>query len=188
MSDIRFSCPCGKTWLNGEVPSLQSEIATNQRAAAASGNAQTLGAENKQTAAHPTPEPRGCPTPGACSCPQAATPAAPTITVSSIRYLRLLEAERENAELRAQLAEWPKFCVIDVMIRNDQVKEWVGAAEKRIGEAERQRDEARKDAVAGWESAIDWAAYAGPYFQEKHALDADVKRLDAARAKLKESK
>ena len=44
----------------------------------------------------------------------------------------------------------------------------------------RQRDEllaALKDAR---EMVSDWAGYASPYFQEKHDIDGDLERLDAA--------
>ena len=44
----------------------------------------------------------------------------------------------------------------------------------------RQRDEllaALKDAR---EMVSDWAGYASPYFQEKHDIDGDLKKLDAA--------
>ena len=44
----------------------------------------------------------------------------------------------------------------------------------------RQRDEllaAMKDAR---EMVSDWAGYASPYFQEKHDIDGDLKKLDAA--------
>lgn len=48
----------------------------------------------------------------------------------------------------------------------------------------RQRDEllaAMKDAR---EMVSDWAGYASPYFQEKHDIDGDLKKLDDAIARM----
>ena len=62
------------------------------------------------------------------------------------------------------------------------------AVETRAEEAESQLDVAQKDAVDGWEAAVDWAGYASEYFQQKHGLEADRARLEKARAALKETK
>ena len=54
------------------------------------------------------------------------------------------------------------------------------ANQDTILELIRQRDEllaALKDAR---EMVSDWAGYASPYFQEKHDIDGDLKKLDAA--------
>lgn len=57
----------------------------------------------------------------------------------------------------------------------------------RIAALEASLAEARKDAADGWEAAVDWAGYAPEHFQQKHDLAGDIKRLEAARDKLKET-
>ena len=47
----------------------------------------------------------------------------------------------------------------------------------------RQRDELMEALKDAREMVSDWAGYASPYFQEKHDIDGDLKKLDDAIAK-----
>ena len=74
------------------------------------------------------------------------------------------------------------YCIMGIgsdMQKKDAV--YIAAANPdTILELIRQRDEllaALKDAR---EMVSDWAGYASPYFQEKHDIDGDLKKLDAA--------
>jgi hypothetical protein len=65
-------------------------------------------------------------------------------------------------------------------VRVDIARHIAAANPDTILELIRQRDEllaALKDAR---EMVSDWAGYASPYFQEKHDIDGDLERLDAA--------
>lgn len=48
----------------------------------------------------------------------------------------------------------------------------------------RQRDELLESLKDAREMVSDWAGYASPYFQEKHDIDGDMKKLDAAIARM----
>jgi len=48
----------------------------------------------------------------------------------------------------------------------------------------RQRDELMEALKDAREMVSDWAGYASPYFQEKHDIDGDLKKLDDAIARM----
>ena len=48
----------------------------------------------------------------------------------------------------------------------------------------RQRDELMEALKDAREMVSDWAGYASPYFQEKHDIDGDMKKLDDAIARM----
>ena len=48
----------------------------------------------------------------------------------------------------------------------------------------RQRDELVEALKDAREMVSDWAGYASPYFQEKHDIDGDLKKLDDAIARM----
>ena len=48
----------------------------------------------------------------------------------------------------------------------------------------RQRDELLEVLKDAREMVSDWAGYASPYFQEKHDIDGDLKKLDDAIARM----
>ena len=54
-----------------------------------------------------------------------------------------------------------------------------------IVELEAENAALRKELVEAWETAIDWAQYASPYFQEKWGLAEDIKKLERARGHAK---
>lgn len=58
-------------------------------------------------------------------------------------------------------------------------------AQKRAEKAEAENAALRKELVEAWETAIDWAQYASPYFQEKWGLAEDIKKLERARGHAK---
>ena len=59
-------------------------------------------------------------------------------------------------------------------------------AETRAQQAEldRQRAELMEALKDAREMVSDWAGYASPYFQEKHDIDGDLKKLDDAIARM----
>ena len=58
-----------------------------------------------------------------------------------------------------------------------------GEAAEYIDQLEKQRDELLEALKDAREMVSDWAGYASPYFQEKHDIDGDLKKLDDAIAK-----
>ena len=126
----------------------------------------------------------------------AANPAAVLSLIAEIERLKdlLIKRDREYRQemasyrLKVQSQDEATFSAQRDLLRaqkdeieqlRDQVNGLTGTADR----AEKERDEllaALKDAR---EMVSDWAGYASPYFQEKHDIDGDLKKLDDAIAK-----
>lgn len=105
------------------------------------------------------------------------------------RSLDLLR--EENERLRVQLAEarkndvhcmaWLADCRIAV---DDNGKRMLPEFVEYLKALKQQRDELLASLKDAREMVSDWAGYASPYFQEKHDIDGDLKKLDDAIARM----
>lgn len=98
---------------------------------------------------------------------------------------------QENERLRVQLAEarkndvhcmaWLADCRIAV---DDNGKRMLPEFVEYLKALKQQRDELLASLKDAREMVSDWAGYASPYFQEKHDIDGDLKKLDDAIARM----
>jgi len=70
------------------------------------------------------------------------------------------------------------------LVRVDIARHIAAANPAAILELIRQRDELLEVLKDAREMVSDWAGYASPYFQEKHDIDGDLKKLDDAIARM----
>ena len=113
-------------------------------------------------------------------------------TALTERDAQIERLTRERNEAIREMSEWAtKAGEAEGRLK---ASEWHGVVEgwqERATTAERERDEARaeverKDAALreARENMEAWAAYASDYFKEKHDLEGDLAKIDAALAKV----
>ena len=76
-------------------------------------------------------------------------------------------------------------CYMDCSPARVDIARHIAAANPAaVVELIRQRDELMEALKDAREMVSDWAGYASPYFQEKHDIDGDLKKLDDAIARM----